>query len=1345
MWSHGKFELQKPPPLLGLEWDADGQFLATAQIGEPDVTLWDFEAKTAITVGTTGKEVTFLQWSPTEPILAIATVKGLVFLYNKQTKEKQTVLGSHTRAIRCGAWGPNSVLALGNEERIVSLITGEGRFSASFTSAVRRSHGCDPIATVETALQPSQISFAKFSNASPTQAGQVFSVLLGGQSVCVYTTEDTSEALEISLDQGFVKQTEWADERTLIIGYSSGCLSIVGIDVKAKRVNILSSQKIFVEYLDGLTFATSTGKLAIAGEGIIRVINAENWSEVTKEGVMIQPEDGRIARLDWSPDGQLLSFCTSTGYTCCYTSWRPSLAAAHESRIIHAVSLTELSLFDARDASCTTSKVKVEFEPKLAFVGPRHCAVGTENMLCYFRHDPCKGEYLKHLTQILNDRIVGAGLAEEKAAVLAGGRLFPDSRCTRVAFLDNNYELFLHNPCTETCVRIGRAEPATKVLWDNGDMSSVFVCCTDEQITTHVYMPHHVRGEAVHEVAHLDICPNEEREVTRTPCVTRLPKGAVPLTLLNGIIYYKLPNGKLSTCCLQTHSAVLLEHKGTTPEKALPKFLQLLSLNRLKEAFHVARDCLGLQTASESKCQLARKIWELLGAFALEQLDLNTAEKAFQRIPRPEHLLWLKDVRAQGEEKLVLRGNVYIHLEEFEKAEECFLKSEQPTLALDLLIDLCEWERALKLAQNLDPRRLPYLNFKYAQMLEGEGRFQQALRCYEKAREKRANRNWGAEHSAFVLPGESSDRPTSLEKENMQSGNTQQSDPGIPPCEASCLAGIARCAIRTGEIQRGMQVAIDLGDPKVLADSAVLLEKLKQLLEAAALYEKAGNLEKAAGLYIQSHEFEKAAPLMNEVDSPGLLLTFAKAKEEEGCLEDAVEAYKRAKHYQAAVKIWLYKLGEEEKAFNLVRTSKSVAAAEVVSEFCRKRGMLKEAIEFMVATGRVEEALGLAEEKDQVEHFVQSVGDQTQPEIQRRIGVYFENQNLLQKAARHYAACGDAAKALELYLQEGEHGYDAAIDLVGRLRDPELIEPLFKCLEALGNHMEAAKGACRLARREQACGHYKAAHDVLFGSWKDLKAQNLPVPQELFSQLSILHSYILVRRLMRAGDFTTAAHLLERVSENIQEFEAHAAPILTSAILLFQRANMRQKAHKYSCQLLVRPERRQNIPEKHRRTVETCARKAPPSTDSDPGPKASPCPYCGSPLPDFTLECAICLNVSPFCIASGRHLVVGDCSRCPHCDFPARATSLQDLLSVEQTCPMCEEQLHPGEVQIVDVASFLKKTTRPSQEATQANGTDVAPEDTSKKLEVVEDSVDIGEAAPSFDCGGKPALHEEKD
>lgn len=233
-----------------------------------------------------------------------------------------------------------------------------------------------------------------------------------------------------------------------------------------------------------------------------------------------------------------------------------------------------------------------------------------------------------------------------------------------------------------------------------------------------------------------------------------------------------------------------------------------------------------------------------------------------------------------------------------------------------------------------------------------------------------------------MVASDVNNRATFPEKENTANSNTEQSRPDAQAREASCLAGIARCAIRTGEIQRGMQVAIDLGDPKVLADSALLLEKLKQLLEAAALHEKAGNSDKAASLYIQvrlevsdcarntdrstgaaaqphpksgsasssksdrctravwtnrrvprelesgilhlsgsscrgssleyilcdarqSHEFEKAAPLMNGVNSPGLLLAFAKAKEEQGCLADAVEAYRRAKHYQAAVNIWV--------------------------------------------------------------------------------------------------------------------------------------------------------------------------------------------------------------------------------------------------------------------------------------------------------------------------------------------------------------------------------------------------------------------------------------------------------
>lgn len=69
--------------------------------------------------------------------------------------------------------------------------------------------------------------------------------------------------------------------------------------------------------------------------------------------------------------------------------------------------------------------------------------------------------------------------------------------------------------------RIGKGQATTTVLWDSGDVSPVFVCCTDGQISTHVYMPHFVRGEAVHEVRLL-----ENPDMSRRPHLTGWLLGA---------------------------------------------------------------------------------------------------------------------------------------------------------------------------------------------------------------------------------------------------------------------------------------------------------------------------------------------------------------------------------------------------------------------------------------------------------------------------------------------------------------------------------------------------------------------------------------------------------------------------------------------------------------------------------------------------------------------------------------------------------------------------------------------------------------------------------------------------
>ena len=58
-----------------------------------------------------------------------------------------------------------------------------------------------------------------------------------------------------------------------------------------------------------------------------------------------------------------------------------------------------------------------------------------------------------------------------------------------------------------------------------------------------------------------------------------------------------------------------------------------------------------------------------------------------------------------------------------------------------------------------------------------------------------------------------------------------------------------------------------------------------------------------------------------------------------------------------------------------------------------------------------------------------------------------------------------------------------------------------------------------------------------------------PYVAELSRQLMLLHSYVLVKVLVKMGNHVGAARLLVRVSKNISKFPAHIVPILTSCVI----------------------------------------------------------------------------------------------------------------------------------------------------------------------------------------------------
>merc|ERR1712217_705254 len=157
-------------------------------------------------------------------------------------------------------------------------------------------------------------------------------------------------------------------------------------------------------------------------------------------------------------------------------------------------------------------------------------------------------------------------------------------------------------------------------------------------------------------------------------------------------------------------------------------------------------------------------------------------------------------------------------------------------------------------------------------------------------------------------------------------------------------------------------------------------------------------------------------------------------------------------------------------------------------------------------------------------------------------------------------------------------------------------------------------------------GNYKNAHQLLFRTYQDLTGQKLALPHELWRRLMVLHSYVIVKRLVKVGDHMNAALMLLRVAKKIQQFPAHVVPILTSVVIECQRAKMPSDAYQYAC-TLMRPEYRPQVAEQYKKKIENIVRKLIGDCNENMEGSA-PCMYCSFTIPASQLDCPNCKNIS---------------------------------------------------------------------------------------------------------------------
>lgn len=541
-------------------------------------------------------------------------------------------------------------------------------------------------------------------------------------------------------------------------------------------------------------------------------------------------------------------------------------------------------------------------------------------------------------------------------------------------------------------------------MWDARDpLVFVTVDLIANELGTYVYRPSSLDGQFVTKIGPTSI--TAEGDIMIEPKCTGLPKGFVPIVSTSGVVTCQQVSAKIGSVVLGSHEA--LHRFATSVEVTTDKFLQCLALLKLEDAWLLSQECNN------------SSFWLALSGKAMELLQVDLAIRARRKIGDAGMVVALERIRFV-EDTQALAAHIAALFGDFVQAQKLFILAGQPQHALAMRKDLLDWEQALELAKTTCPEQVPEISFRYAQQLEFRGEYPGALDMYQVALERLEKMGADGSISKVVsvehLP--STLRPSETYDEDAR---TKLEDK-----IKMCSAGIARMAIRVGNIPRGVSIATDIGDRSLCKECADILVSTNQLSDAAPLYEKAEEFESAASIYIRLKSFARVTPLLAKISLPRIHLQYAKAKEAEKDYRSAVESYIKAGERESVVRLYLEKLSMPDKAIASVRSQPFPAGAELLAKYCRENNDFAGAIEFLLMANLSEEAFELAvahdERRNTIKVFEDALGEDGTPEQYANIAKYYETKQDWSKAGEFYTTCGQYYKALKLFLQGGVKG-----------------------------------------------------------------------------------------------------------------------------------------------------------------------------------------------------------------------------------------------------------------------------------------------------------------------------------
>jgi WD repeat-containing protein 19 len=110
-----------------------------------------------------------LIWGKASAVLAVGSMRGNLMIYNHRTSRRIPIIGKHSKAITCGAWSDAGLLALGSEDRSLSISNAEG----------------DTIRVATLRAEPSDVQFSEMKQDERTTGENTVSLIVGGKTLYV--------------------------------------------------------------------------------------------------------------------------------------------------------------------------------------------------------------------------------------------------------------------------------------------------------------------------------------------------------------------------------------------------------------------------------------------------------------------------------------------------------------------------------------------------------------------------------------------------------------------------------------------------------------------------------------------------------------------------------------------------------------------------------------------------------------------------------------------------------------------------------------------------------------------------------------------------------------------------------------------------------------------------------------------------------------------------------------------------------------------------------------------------------------------------------------------------------